>query len=180
MLHAKPTWYRQGSTRDDYWKLEHYSGLKSKEMEQMLKDRGYDAGSRKSAENLSRHLQRADLGLRSYVKLQNSELKDLISKRRPDMDVEIGNKREDLIDALEYADYHPEFDRFTELPPELRAKIYAYYFAEFEEALVAPKQPPLTRTSRMVRREALPLFYSSCTFELPMRAPQPSRELVSW
>lgn len=113
MLHVKPTWYRQGSTRDDYWKLEHYSGLKIKEMEQMLKDRGYDAGSRKSAENLSRHLQRADLGLRSYVKLQNSELKDLISKRRPDMDVEIGNKTEDLIDALEYADYHPEFDRFT-------------------------------------------------------------------
>lgn len=40
--------------------------------------------------------------------------------------------REDLIHALAHADYQPQFESFTRLPPELRARIYEHYFAEFK------------------------------------------------
>lgn len=75
-------------------------------------------------------------------------------------------KRDVLIELLKTADDQQSFDKFLDLPPELRERIAKYYIREFGAALTFPTQPPLARTSRLVRREVLPLFYQRCVFEL--------------
>ena len=85
--------------------------------------------------------------------------------------------------SLEQTDDEATLDRFMDLPPELRTRIYALYFQELKLPL-CPKQPPLLEVSRHVRREALELFYSSCNFELRVEkfynghGPGPGRRLV--
>lgn len=81
---------------------------------------------------------------------------------------------------LEQADENATFDRFTDLPPEIRQLVFQHYM-DSTLANRKPKsiyQPPLTMTSRMIRRETLPLFYdcwepelSSIASEISMTAP---------
>ena len=74
---------------------------------------------------------------------------------------------------LEQADDNATFDRFTELPPELRQIIFEYYM-DSTLANRRPKsiyQPPLTMTSRMIREESLPLFYDCWDVELASEGP---------
>lgn len=52
MVHDKPAYSWQGDERNDYWKLEHYGGLRVEEMRSMLAERGYDHGSARSVEKL--------------------------------------------------------------------------------------------------------------------------------
>lgn len=67
---------------------------------------------------------------------------------------------------LEAADKDRTFSRFADLPPELRERIYKFYLSEFPKKLKCPTQPPLARSCRLLRHEALPLFYKSTTFIL--------------
>ena len=75
----------------------------------------------------------------------------------------------ELITELEAEDDEGVFDRFTALPPELRVRIYRLYFKSFN-ALHAPEQPPITRVSRLLRGESLPIFYQSCHFRIVIMA----------
>ena len=160
--------------RLEYWQLGQYHNLSVKEMKAMLAERHYDTGSIADKERLRRCLQRSDLGLLSYVKYKNDELRELITIRGIKTEFIKGNKgqRYELIDALEYEDNHREFRNFTNLPAELRTRVYEYYMADFTEPLTAPKQPPLTLTSGLVRKESLPLFYSTCIFNIALIVPQ--------
>ena len=65
---------------------------------------------------------------------------------------------------LEKADDEATFDRFTELPPEIRQIIFQYYYESLPSNRCAPfkYQPPITMASRMIREESLPLFYDYC------------------
>lgn len=60
----------------------------------------------------------------------------------------------------------PSFHKFLNLPAELRMEIYKHYIDDLGP--VPPEehdnQPPLTRASSLLRKEALPLFYSHATF----------------
>lgn len=59
--------------------------------------------------------------------------------------------------------------RFLDLPAELRSGIYAFAFENEREDRIKIsrfKQPPITQTSRLLRKEALPLFYSNSPFEI--------------
>lgn len=60
-----------------------------------------------------------------------------------------------------------------ELPAELRNRIYEMYFDDLRQPIYAPKQPPLTLTCSLVRKEALPLFFARCCFgiAIPTTAP---------
>jgi hypothetical protein len=65
------------------------------------------------------------------------------------------------------ADRDRTFNRFSELPAELRKSVYEYYIADWmSDALYVPSQPPLARINRLIRSEVLPLFYSECRFIL--------------
>jgi hypothetical protein len=64
----------------------------------------------------------------------------------------------------EQPDDEPSFARFLQLPPELTVMIYEYHIDSLGTIPSVHSQPPLTRTSRLVRQEALPLFYARSTF----------------
>lgn len=63
---------------------------------------------------------------------------------------------------------------FTDLPPELRTRIYEAYFDEQRDIRLPglfdspnpwnDQQPPITRVSRQIRAESLPTFYGYCTY----------------
>lgn len=74
--------------------------------------------------------------------------------------------REQLVVLLDRADQAPVFAGFVRLPPEIRNRVYGMYFADLQQPLVAPVQPPLTLTSSQVRSESLQMFYDACTFEI--------------
>lgn len=65
------------------------------------------------------------------------------------------------------ADDDRTFDRFCDLPPEIRTQIYGLHFDALKsKCLSLPCQPPVTRASRLLRSEALPMFYGSSTFHI--------------
>ncbi|KAK3704808.1 hypothetical protein LTR37_013640 [Vermiconidia calcicola] len=66
--------------------------------------------------------------------------------------------------------------RFLDLPTELRNKIYEYAFHEVRSMFISPVQrtmdpyPAITRVSRNIRQEALPVCYPNMTFILDFSA----------
>ncbi|KAK4610446.1 hypothetical protein CLAFUW4_13729 [Fulvia fulva] len=77
--------------------------------------------------------------------------------------------RADFIAQLNTDDDNRTFHGFAKLPPELRVHIYTWLFLSYGEetgGLELPVQPPITRVSRLLRKESLPVFYQTCTFQL--------------
>ena len=78
------------------------------------------------------------------------------------------------------ADLHPTGSEpcyFAELPAELKNTIYQTILVDryeiqikVEEAWNSAKQPPLTRVSRQIRSETLPIFYGSNRFSFEVSA----------
>jgi hypothetical protein len=79
--------------------------------------------------------------------------------------------------ALNYSDYYfyvrnrKPFPRFLDLPAELREMVYIYLFhleVELNHYLYDGKDthalPAITRTSRLLRQESIPLFFKAHTF----------------
>ena len=163
------------TTPNDYWKLGSYNSLTKEDMKRMLDDRGYYNKSITDKQELRRCLRRCDLGLLSYKNYTNDELRDLIRQRGIDTDdvISPGNKgqRCELVGILENEDINREFANFERLPAELRARVYGYYFADFKESLHAPKQAPITLVNSLLRKETLPLFYGTCTFDFNLLIP---------
>lgn len=68
---------------------------------------------------------------------------------------------------LEKADDDATFERFSDLPPELRQIVLIRYFDSLAARKVQYKQqPPITLVSRTLRKESLPLFYERCEFTI--------------
>ncbi|KAK4892445.1 hypothetical protein LTR27_009101 [Elasticomyces elasticus] len=70
-------------------------------------------------------------GLLMYQRCSFTELSEFFWQRSLDAVKPKPRSKKGLIAALEQADEQPVFERFLELPPELRAMIFAY--AEYEE-----------------------------------------------
>jgi hypothetical protein len=110
------------------------------------------------------HVRRALQGLISYHGCTNRELGQFVKNRK----LRCASRmppREDLIKLLEEEDTRATFKRFAELPPELREHIYKLHFATYP-VLETPVEPPITKASRLVRQEALPVFYQICRFHI--------------
>ncbi|EMC97054.1 hypothetical protein BAUCODRAFT_436962 [Baudoinia panamericana UAMH 10762] len=156
---------------DDYWKLipDQYK-MTVKEMRTELQRRNYPVGGITDKGHLRHCLYRSDRGRLSHHTLTNRELRERIASRKIDASEVISKyrkgPREELLRLLEDDDMHPKFHRFSELPPELRVKLYEYYVGEFRQPIYAPSQPPLSKTSSLLRRELLPIFYASCSFKI--------------
>lgn len=109
---------------------------------------------------------RSQRGMRSYEGVNRKELEHIVAQRRillPDPYVTM----DDLKFQLEkYDDEHNTFHRFLDLPPELRERIYTQYFNNHDEDDKPRCRPPISFASRIVRREALPLFYECCLFSI--------------
>ena len=107
-------------------------------------------------------------GLISYEKVTVRELRSFAMQRGLTSTSTAKPTKAILKAQLEQADDDATFDRFSDLPPELRQQIYKQYFASFNNsprgASEPGGQPPITLVSKQIRLEALPLFYSCYRF----------------
>lgn len=141
----------------DYWKLASSNLL---DLKKLATERGCPSDSVQVA-RLVELLSRPERGLICYEKCSHAELEAFCRARGL---ARVGEATHVLIAVLEHADKEATFDRFTDLPAELRVRIYSMHFQSFGSALETPVQPPITTTSKLLRKEALPLFYQSFAF----------------
>lgn len=150
---------------DDYWKVSKYPDLTKENIRQKLGAYPVPKSAKKKV--LFEALYRKQLGLPSYHSSTNDELRKFIKHRKIDASAVIKGKtigtRNELVKLLESADSRRTFPKFLDLPPELRNRIYELHFSDMRTAY-APTQPPITRSSRLLRQESLGLFYATCRF----------------
>lgn len=107
-------------------------------------------------------------GLLSYEGLTVSEIKSFVVQRGLSSTTIAKPTVATLKAQLEQADDDATFDRFPELPPEIRQQIFERYFDSLNkhrENMTKPGgQPPIALASRQTRLEALPLYYSRYLF----------------
>ncbi|KAK0354030.1 hypothetical protein LTR94_014298 [Friedmanniomyces endolithicus] len=126
-------------------------------MKAALSAQNADFGQSTGRGRLSALLTRLDRGLLTYEKYGPAELRQLCRRRgfQPTQRA----RGEAMKASLEQADDELTFPRFMDLPPELRVEIYGYHLHSLDQGTLAV-QPPLTTVCKLVRREALPLFYA--------------------
>lgn len=148
------------NTHQTYWKLEGYEHFKIIHLKVYLEQAGYHVKASSNRKQLVDALVRWQRGLLSYDACSSKELKTFCSQRN----VKVSKKplKKELVDCLEDEDEMATFDRFLDLPPELRNRIYSLHFDSIDTPLNLPQPPPITTVSRQVRQESLLLFYQTC------------------
>ena len=161
-LHTFSDWDEAGP--GNYWKLDSANQCQKRGLRQKLEENGHSAfksGCRTTARLRPLYIRR-QRGLLSFEGLPLHELRQYATLRGivvdPDATATIVKAQ------LEKADDEATFDRFTELPPEIRQIVFRYYYESLPSIERAPRkcQPPITTASRMIREESLPLFYDCC------------------
>ena len=138
---------------DDYWKLRDYVDLNKQEMKDLLTSRGKNVHGQVTSKMLRAELRRIDLGHMSYSPFSNEELRTFIDNRSIDASAVITKRRKgqrsELIELLTKADHERRFDKFEELPTEVRLRVYMHHLRGFkQDTLYAPTQPPISRVSK--------------------------------
>lgn len=153
---------------NEYWTLSRHDRPKKEELLQIVKEQGRIV-TRYTLKWQAVEMQNlTDRGFLPYESeaISVEELMRFIRNRGLPLPDTPEADRAACVKILEAADENQSFPRFTELPPELRERIYKLYLAEMPEVLLFPAQPPLTRTCKLLRHEALPLFYQATAFKL--------------
>ena len=112
---------------------------------------------------------RMQRGLPSYDQWTVPQLEGRFKARRLTIFAEKVRKT-DLVEALELSDEDVRFEKFMDLPPELRVRIYTMHLQDLPTLPDGPHQPPICLVSSQIRKESLPLFYSKCVFNLWLNA----------
>jgi hypothetical protein len=155
-----------------WWKLDSGRQHGVRALLRIFVDKKYSCKSKRKGlprlRELYVHCQR---GLLSYEGLPLRELKLYATQRG--LPTTSGQRLPitELKAQLERADDDATF-RLMDLPPELRNIIFLHYFRSFlapysrySHLTAIKSQPPITRVSRALRQESLPLFYSCWEFE---------------
>lgn len=158
-----------GLGRDEYWRLSQpckwriAGGWKAK-YQNLLQSLGYKLNKSLTLDGLHELFLHHRTAHVCYDACSDAELRAFATGRRLITAREKCSKHA-LVKKLMLADANPTFDRFIDLPAELRTIIYELYMSDFtREKLAEPTQPPLTRVSAILRKEGLPLFYDKCRF----------------
>jgi hypothetical protein len=155
--------------RQAYWKLPDFNTQTTKQLHRELNDRGYRIASGTRKAQLVYHRERHERNLPSYVKYTAAELGKFARARGLIPSSGKAPSKLDLIDLLSEADENPRFERFAELPPELRVLVYEHYvegFCDVENTLLPP---PLALMSKQLMKEVMPVFYERSVFKLRYR-----------
>ncbi|KAK4549767.1 hypothetical protein LTR36_005068 [Oleoguttula mirabilis] len=150
---------------DSYWKLRSSSSESAEELRKRVRDAGYSAPTGTVKKEMVKMAQRAEKGLLCYDSCSTEEL-IRFAKNRDIPTADGVRTRENYKSLLEHEDQKATFPRFTAMPPELRCRVYGYYVASIPQELETPTQPPITRVSKLIRNECLPIFDASITFTL--------------
>ena len=156
------------ANRNGYWKLERppLRQTRSKRLIDQLSGRGYRVKSSANKDRLLDLTTRCERGFPSYDKYSAKELKGFCEQRQ--LQIGATTKKDDFVRILEPADDSATFDRFLDLPAELRNTIYALQFETFG-AIERPAEPPITQVSRQLRQESLGLFHRTCVTLVEIR-----------
>ncbi|KAK3722724.1 hypothetical protein LTR37_002295 [Vermiconidia calcicola] len=159
---------------DSYWRLGEYTDVDRR----LLRSRIISAGYKDVSGNmLKAHLvvkaQRLDRGWIIYQNCTDQELATFLRERRLERpgtedSSSVVEWRNSKIRLLCRADAELEFNRFLDLPAELRKRVYELYVEAFPKVLQTPIQPPLACVSRLLRQEVLPVFYNLRTFTITL------------
>jgi hypothetical protein len=78
-----------------------------------------------------------------------------------------------MLEAADDADHALEAAReshkFSELPPELKNRVYTYYFKSLGKVPPRFALPPLCKVSRQLRLESTGLFFEHCAFIVALK-----------
>ena len=158
---ARATLDKMDQNRNDSL-LEEERNLSYKELADHVRKAGYSLNRRETRREL---LDMYDIIKRVLVVNEKKTPPQLDpSRRKHGLELlKIPLDRSQAMRALEGYD-HPKFERFLDLPPELRNQIYEYYFfSEYGTETPSPMRPLITRVSKQVSLETLSLFYSTIT-----------------
>ncbi|KAM0715361.1 hypothetical protein Q7P37_008859 [Cladosporium fusiforme] len=112
-----------------------------------------------------------------YEKCEQSELQQFARQRSIQLAETSDVSHEQLAKTLRRADETPQFNRFFDLPAELRVQIYELYCSQFaDNFMIPPTSPSLARTNRQMRNKIMPVFYHECTFLLKIKRDRAYRD----
>ncbi|KAK4540743.1 hypothetical protein LTR36_008958 [Oleoguttula mirabilis] len=165
----------------------HYEAMK------VLDSRGIPYEKTWSIRKLRPMVQRSDRGLLALTKCTRSELLQFCYQRAADMKWVISDPAlyttDNLIMMLVMADNECRFPRFMDLPPELRVNVYRHALLHHEERKPSAVQVgdirtykktlatlAVTQTNSLIRREALPVYYSNNNFSFDLTYSRPATE----
>jgi len=153
---------------NDYWKLDSGNRIRKKNELLGLLTQTSASINGKNMTRLRELYVRQQRGLLSYEGLGARELISFVIQRKLSLQANPKPSLAILKTQLEQADEAATFDRFSDLPPELRQQIFMQYFDSFDESQGDEEepggQPPITLVSRQTRLEALPIYYSRFNF----------------
>ncbi|CAK1362915.1 unnamed protein product [Cercospora beticola] len=153
---------------DSYWRFDEYryGSEEEGELDEFLRRSGYYCPKDWSRDQM---LSVGRMQWTSRPEYRYVERDDLLKFAEACKTLEDPEKATDaqLRASLVEADASPKFHKWGDLVPELRGRVYDYYFSNFPD-VVWPRctQPPLARLSKLMRAEVLPPFYKSTRFEL--------------
>ena len=153
---------------NEYWKLDSRSSLAA--IKEYLTAKGFAFKSSVRRDRADKLLERCQRGLIAYdnqMRPAFCELQSVAHACGIDFDEKIKNGA--LLELIEKHDDDITFD-LLRLPPELRSRIYEYHFDSLPTLPLQAHQPPICLATRLLRNEALPLFYSRCRFVLEYQA----------
>jgi hypothetical protein len=157
---------------DFYWRLHENYGNSIAAMREKVEAQGYEIDTKKFKKpDFVKLLQRQDRGLLCYNKCSNKELEIFATARKVTCYIDSNRSkrvskllRDLTIETLMEADEVPRFEKFLDLPIELRTRIYEMYDADLPETLYLPTKPPLARICHQIREELLPVYLSNHEF----------------
>lgn len=161
-----------------YWQLPCPVHTSATSARPTIKKLNFKYPQRVKKEKAIKFHRRAECGLIAYETCTADELGSFVRSRGLDGSGTRLTQKSQLIPFLERADEATSFDRFMDLPPELRITVYSCHFGSFEAA--TPEPPPLLAVSRRVRQEARPIFYEQTRFIIKVEhsmggGPRPDR-----
>ena len=151
---------------NEYWKLKRPDDLRmtvrlsAQQLQDELESSAYFFYSSAAKPRLLQLYSRRERGLLSYEAYKIAELREFCSQRN--VQLARNAKKAEVVSVLEAEDENATFDRFLDLPAELRNYVYSLHFETLE--IDCPSiPPPITYVSRQLRQESLALFFSTCT-----------------
>jgi hypothetical protein len=160
--------YEDGTNGSNtYWKLDSGVALPTRRLRKRISNMDFATLKKTTKSRLRELYIRLQRGLLCYEGLPYRELRHFASQRALAVSTEATVSFKALKGLLEKADDDVTFERFSELPPELRQNVFLHYFDSLVVRKVRYKQqPPIALVSRKLREESLPLFYERCEFTI--------------
>ncbi|CZT17395.1 uncharacterized protein RCC_03229 [Ramularia collo-cygni] len=161
---TKPNYTTTISIRPAYWKLIPYASLPRPQgtasaLKIRLRALGVYVKISATAKRCEKLLHRFERGLLAYEDLSTSQLTIFAHDRGLPCQPE-ANQHTQLVKLLEKADDEQKFEKFLDLPAELRLMVYEFHLGSLEVPTWGNRvrPPPLCRVSSLLREEAMPLF----------------------